>query len=105
MRRPRAAPTRYAQNCARCHGAELLGTYDIPSLRGTLIAHFSTVPLGGLYDYIGRAMPMQAPGALSPAVNADILAFILKTNGYPAGTTELAPDAGAMKTIRLVAPG
>ena len=97
--------TRYQQQCARCHGADLLGTFDIPSLRGTLIARWSTVPLGALHDYIGRAMPMQAPGVLSPAVNADILAFLLKANGYKAGATELPGDTTTLSAIRLDAVG
>ncbi len=92
---------RYAQNCARCHGVDLRGTYDIPSLRGALIARWSTVPLGDLYAYIHSAMPMQAPGALSPAINADILAYILKSNGYPAGKQDLQPDPAALAQVQI----
>ena len=33
-----------------------------------------------------------------------ILAFILKVNGYPAGTRDLDSDLAALKTIRLAAP-
>ena len=94
----------YEQSCARCHGAELLGTYDTPSLRGRLIRHWSGTTLDGLADSLNRAMPIHAPGALSPAVNADILAYILKVNGYPAGAKDLESDPAALKTIRLAAP-
>jgi mono/diheme cytochrome c family protein len=94
----------YGQACARCHGAELLGSYDTPSLRGRLIRHWSGTTLDGLADYLNRAMPIHTPGALSPAINADILAYILKANGYPAGAKDLESDPAALKTIRLTAP-
>ena len=94
----------YDATCARCHGAELLGTYDTPSLRGRLIRHWSGTTLDGLADYLNRAMPIHAPGALSPAVNADILAYILKVNGYPAGAGDLPSDPVLLKTIRFAAP-
>jgi S-disulfanyl-L-cysteine oxidoreductase SoxD len=46
-------------------------------------------------------MPLDRPGSLSRAANADILAFILKTNGFPAGAKELSADSGDLKVIRF----
>jgi hypothetical protein len=38
-------------------------------------------------------MPNATPGSLSPSTYADIVALILKSNGFPGGTTELAPTS------------
>ena len=48
-------------------------------------------------------MPLDSPGKLSRQQNADVIAFILKANTWPAGATELAPDLGALKQIRIEA--
>jgi mono/diheme cytochrome c family protein len=51
-----------------------------------------------------EAMP-NVTDSISPQVRADILAFVLKMNGFPAGTTELKPDTRAMKLMPLDEPG
>ncbi len=91
--------TSYQQNCARCHGATLAGTFEIPPLMGRFVPYWSGSTLDVLVDYISRAMPLGRPGSLSPAVNADIVAFILKSNGFPAGQKELGTSADDQKTI------
>ena len=91
--------TAYQQNCARCHGATLAGTFEIPPLTGRFVPYWSGSTLDVLVDYISRAMPLGRPGSLSPAVNADIVAFILKSNGFPAGQKELGASAEAQKAV------
>ena len=46
-------------------------------------------------------MPADRPGQLSKPQNADILAFILKSNGYPAGAKDLPGDVDALKQTRI----
>jgi hypothetical protein len=46
-------------------------------------------------------MPLDKPGTLSRQQNADLVAFLLKANQWPAGTTELARELGALKQIRI----
>ena len=89
----------YMQNCGRCHGADLSGTFEIPPLVGRFMPYWSGSSLDVLFDYISTAMPLGRPGSLSPATNADILAFILKSNNFPAGTKELSADG--LKAIRF----
>jgi hypothetical protein len=48
-------------------------------------------------------MPLDSPGKLSRQENVDVIAFMLKTNAWPSGKTELAPDAGALKQIKIEA--
>jgi S-disulfanyl-L-cysteine oxidoreductase SoxD len=84
--------TLYMQNCSRCHGAALWGTYEIPPLVGRFMPYWSGSKLDALFDYVSAAMPLDHPGALGPSANADIVAFILKSNDIPSGSTELNAD-------------
>src|ERR1700748_310033 len=89
--------TLYMQNCGRCHGADLSGTFEIPPLVGRFMPYWSGTTLDALFDYVSTAMPLDHPGALGPAANADIVAFILKSNAIPSGSKELS--AGQVKAI------
>jgi hypothetical protein len=80
------------QNCSRCHGADLSGTYEIPPLMGRFMPYWSGSRLDALFDYVSTAMPLDHPGTLGPAANADIVAFLLKANDVPSGTKELSAD-------------
>ena len=91
--------TSYQQNCGRCHGANLSGTFEIPPLVGRFVPYWSGTTLDVLVEYISQAMPLGRPGSLSPAVNADITAFILKRNGFPAGAKELGTSANDQNAI------
>lgn len=91
--------TLYMQSCARCHGANLWGTYEIPPLVGRIMPFYSGSTLDVLFDYISTAMPLDRPGALGPNADADILAFILKSNDVPSGSKELSP--GSLKDINF----
>ena len=84
--------TLYMQNCARCHGADLAGTYEIPPLMGRFMPYWSGSKLDALFDYVSTAMPLDHPGALGPAANTDIVAFLLKGNDIPSGSRELSGD-------------
>ena len=84
--------TLYNQSCARCHGADLSGTFEIPPLVGRFMPYWSGSSLDALFDYVSTAMPLDHPGALGPGANADILAFLLKSNAIPAGSKELSAD-------------
>jgi hypothetical protein len=46
-------------------------------------------------------MPLDKPGSLSRAENADILAHMLKAGGYPAGPAPLDGAAGALATVTI----
>jgi len=91
--------TLYMQSCARCHGAELAGTFETPPLVGRFMPYWSGSTLDALFDYVSTSMPLDRPGALGAGANADILAFLLKSNEIPAGTKELS--AGNLKSIHF----
>lgn len=91
--------TLYMQSCARCHGADLSGTFEIPPLVGRFMPYWSGTTLDALFDYVSTAMPLDHPGALGANANVDILAYILKSNDIPSGSKELS--AGNLKAINF----
>jgi mono/diheme cytochrome c family protein len=95
----------YALNCARCHGATLDGSYDVPSLRGGFVARWAGSSLERLVDYVYRAMPLHQPGALSRETDADIIAYILAQNRFPAGATDISADVKVLSHIQFQAAG
>jgi mono/diheme cytochrome c family protein len=92
----------YAQQCAVCHGAGLEGVEMAPSLAGgDFIDRWAGQPLSDLFERIRATMPKGKPGSLSRAENADITAYILSANQYPAGSTDLPSDTAALKSIQI----
>ena len=57
--------------------------------------------LGELAERIRISMPADKPGSLSRPQLADILAFILKVDTFPAGSMPLDPQAAALGQIRF----
>jgi mono/diheme cytochrome c family protein len=90
----------FAAHCANCHGASLGGTGEAPALAGPqFLSDFDSLSLGDLFDRIRTTMPQDNPGGLSRDAYADILAFLLKTNGVPAGAKELDRRSEYLKAI------
>ena len=80
----------YGKECASCHGGELTGGESAPPLAGdSFFANWNGLTLGDLFDRIRTTMPLNAPSSLGRERYADILAFVLKSNGYPAGQRDL----------------
>jgi mono/diheme cytochrome c family protein len=57
--------------------------------------------LSELFEYISEAMPKSDPGSLSPRQYADLVAYLLKLNGMPAGRNELPADPDSLSRIRI----
>jgi len=94
----------YTKECAGCHGTELSGGEEAPPLAGgTFLSNWSGLTLGELFERIRVSMPQGSPGSLSRQQNADILAYLLNFNQFPAGKTELQKDTELLKQIRLEA--
>ena len=92
----------YKQVCASCHGENLEGIEISPALAGPdFIDKWTGQNLGDLFERIHTTMPRNKPGSLSRETVAEITAFILSMNQYPAGTTELSGDAQALNRIRI----
>ena len=89
------------RKCVICHGDELLGN-EAPTLVGPdFLGNWTTRTLGDLFDRTKKTMPADAPGALSLQETADLLAYVLSLNRFPAGEKELPSDMAILNQIRM----
>lgn len=91
----------YQKECAICHGTTLAGELAPPLAGPDFLGIWGTQPLSDLFDKIHNTMPAQAPGTLTNPQVADVLAYILKANKFPAGRTELGSTEAALKPISM----
>jgi hypothetical protein len=83
--------------CVSCHPA---GTYKAAGFRATWAGR----PLSELFAQIKEKMPKNDPASLTPGEYAQVLAYLLKINGVPAGETELVPDGDLLKKFKIEMP-
>lgn len=94
----------YGKYCASCHGEQLTGGEDSPPLTGgAFLANWNGLTLGDLFERIRVSMPQDRPGRLSRQQNADVLAYVLDVNQFPAAQTELPTETERLKQIRFEA--
>jgi mono/diheme cytochrome c family protein len=92
----------YSKECASCHGTELTGGESAPPLVGdAFLSNWNGSSVGDLFERIRKSMPQDDPGRLSRQQDADILAFVLNANKFPAGKTELDRETAALKLIKI----
>jgi len=95
---------RYAELCSSCHGDSLAGGESAPPLAGgEFLANWNTLTVGDLFDRTRNTMPQNKPGSLSREANAEILAFVLSANQFPAGKDALPQASEALREIRIEA--
>ena len=93
----------YVDNCVMCHGRDLAGTVLAPALAGpAFTAQWKARPLSMVFEIIQTRMPWNLSGHLSAQQNADVLAFMLKKGGSPAGQRDLPARAEALKAITIL---
>jgi len=78
----------FGQSCSGCHVLAAEG--KAPLAGDPFWKSFSQKSVGDLVEFVSTKMPNGAPGTLSEDTYRDIVALILKSNGFPAGTAELA---------------
>jgi cytochrome c5 len=82
----------YEMTCRSCHR-------EGPRRGEAFMRDWQGTGLDGLFSQIKGSMPPTAPGSLNDAAYLDIVAYMLQTNTFPAGASELT--AGAIKSIRV----
>lgn len=98
----KAGHATFETHCSMCHGKELQGISG-PSLVGQGFASAANnYTVAAIFDELSQQMPAGNPGSLKKTEYADIMAFILKKNGYPSGKTALAYSAAQSSTAKLV---
>ena len=90
----------FDDNCAKCHQSTLDGTDEIPPLKGShFMANWNQQTLNDLMERIHNTMPMDNPGALNVGSATDVVAYLMKQNGMPAGTKKL--ESGLLSQFRI----
>lgn len=87
----------YRAACADCHGErDFSGT--------SFMRRWGNVPIGAFFQHVKTTMPDMAPGILTDQQTADIMAYVLSLNGFPAGDDELPSAYEALGRIRMDRP-
>jgi mono/diheme cytochrome c family protein len=89
----------FIEQCSGCHSVEEAG--QTPLVGRTFFRRFTQNDVSDMLDFISTNMPRFAPGSLTASNYADVVAFVLKSNGFPAGTTEVGRSTST--GIKIVA--
>ena len=98
----------YRDHCSYCHHDDLLGGEDLevipPALVGAAFQEqFGGKTVGEMFRRVASTMPWRMT-PLKPQQYGDIISYVLKENGFPAGQHELPSDPAALDDI-LVTKG
>jgi polar amino acid transport system substrate-binding protein len=97
----------YMQHCASCHGDKLQGL-AAPALAGNdflSTAQHNGWTIGMLQTIVTQNMPFNDPASLSDGQYADVIAYLLASNCYPAGTRKFPEQAtAAISNIKISTP-
>jgi mono/diheme cytochrome c family protein len=87
----------YASLCTNCHfPSEHTGHAFASSWNGRTVSE--------LFQVVSTTMPQDNPGTLTLQQYVDVVAYLLRLNGYPAGKRPLRADSAAMSAIRIGVP-
>lgn len=87
----------YRSKCASCHAPNRF-TDDF------FYQSFAGKPLWEMFDVISDSMPEDNPGSLKKEEYADVIAYLLQLNKFPAGASELPIDRDALSAILMEKP-
>jgi mono/diheme cytochrome c family protein len=80
----------FSSTCANCHTLDSQGNRPLSGKK--FWDSYTQKTVGDLFAFIQKNMPNGNGGSLSEKTYADLVALILKSNGIPAGTTDLVPS-------------
>jgi hypothetical protein len=83
----------FGQSCAGCH--VLVPEGKAPLVGEQFWKSFQQKSVGDLLEFVSKYMPNGTPGSLSAAAYQDIVAVMLKSNGFPAGSSQLGANTVA----------
>jgi len=100
----------YAASCSRCHSVDLAGSQVAanfaPALGGDkFMAVWETRSLDRLFKVIRDTMPRDTPGVLNDGRALELVAYMLKFNGYPSAAEPLTVDSGLAAALILPKSG
>ncbi len=90
--------TTFGQHCSGCHALTAEG--KSPLVADAFWKSFSQKTVGDLLEFVSTSMPNGTPGSLSESEYDNIVALMLKSNGFPAGKTDLGRHTNS--NVRIV---
>lgn len=97
--------TVFSTACIRCHGADLGGT-TAPALKGDRFqSSWGGELIESLFGKIRDTMPPNFGTILDDQAKLDIVTYILQTNGFPAGSSELALAGADLASAQILRKG
>jgi len=91
--------------CLRCHGEDLGGN-TAPALKGDRFqSSWGGDVIDSLFTKVRDTMPPNFGTILDDQVKLDIVTYILQTNGFPAGTTEIKVGSSDLATVQILNKG
>ena len=91
----------YGEQCAKCHLEDLSGGTSPPLVGNDFLGAWKGRSIGALLDQVKMTMPFDNPGGLMPAQYADVIAYMLSMNKFPAGDKELPSDPAPLQQIAI----
>jgi mono/diheme cytochrome c family protein len=92
----------YVRHCEQCHGTGLDGdtASEIPGLAFEgFMQRWRGRTADDLLLRMERSMPQASPGSLTRAQYADLVAYLFKANGFPAGFEALGVDSARLRQV------
>ncbi len=97
-----AGRTSYNERCAVCHGSNMTnGTFGTPLGGDYYKSKWSNRSVGALFTRSQKTMPPAAPGSLPAETYANIVAYILETNGAKPGDKPLDPASPDLPLMQI----
>jgi S-disulfanyl-L-cysteine oxidoreductase SoxD len=97
-------PSYFRQRCGACHGDALEGGDEAPPLKGdSFWSEWDRQTARSLYSRVISTMPPDSPGSLDEKDVIDIVAFVVRQNGVPAGAKPVQ-SANELNSIKLERP-
>ena len=84
----------YAGMCAGCHPA-------VTHVGPAFTKSWAGKKLSDLFGFLRERMPKNDPGSLSQQEYVDVMSYMLRLNGMPAGVEEMPADSVALTKIRI----
>jgi hypothetical protein len=84
----------YAGLCAGCHPA-------VTHTGSTFTTSWGGKKLSELFGFLRERMPKNDPGSLSEQDYVDVMSYMLRLNGMPAGVDDMPADSLALTRIRI----
>jgi len=89
---------RFKTSCSSCHTPSSFGD-------GMFADRWDGQTMADVFEYVSSTMPENDPGGLKKEDYADVLAYMLRINAYPAGYDELPVDSVELKKLAIAPNG